>query len=30
MKYGKILLKQDRQLLQPNVKDIEKRNLAMK
>ncbi|AGU82994.1 hypothetical protein SANR_0519 [Streptococcus anginosus C238] len=22
--YGKILLKQDRQLLQPNVKDIEK------
>ena len=23
-KYGKILLKQDRQLLQPNVKDIEK------
>ena len=30
MKYGKILLKQDSQLLQPNVKDIEKRNLAMK
>lgn len=24
MKYGKILLKQDSQLLQPNVKDIEK------